>query len=560
MLPRRKKRLLLSPGKTQSLQQQSPGIMWMRRDRLVVTLILATGFIADLYFNILPKVQEKYFKNDCTCQDFKTTGESNSSSRDYWQNPSTDTRLPITSEAGTLLSAQTQTGAIGSQLQRLFSHPLYNIQTPDLRPEEYLLQREETLNYYIRKVSRWNRHQRYYNTAANISATAQVVSFEPESSWVKFHMGINRYALYSRDDPNIDQLLKDMGKIDIINADYTQDEKILKGICDCTQVVKPSGHHLKLSLKFQDFGKAMFKPMRQERDEETPEDFFYFIDFQRHNAEIAAFHLDRILDFRRVPPVVGRFINITKDILNTTRSEDLKSVFFTSPANNVCFFAKCLYMCKTEYAVCGNPDMLEGSLSAYVPGLTLAPRFSIPNPWIRSYTFANKEEWEVNPHYCDTIKQLYPYNSGNRLLNIIDMAIFDFLIGNMDRHHYEIFTKFGDDGFLLHFDNARGFGRHSRDEISILAPLTQCCIVKQSTLLRLKLLSQAEFRLSDLMRESLLRDNLPLVLTEPHLLALDRRLQRILKAVQKCVKKYGEPHVVAEDITETQQHGHVTAR
>lgn len=41
--------------------------------------------------------------------------------------------------------------------------------------------------------------------------------------------------------------------------------------------------------------------------------------------------------------------------------------------------------------------------------------------------------WEVNPLYCDTVKQIYPYNSSNRLLNIIDMAIFDFLIGRSPR-------------------------------------------------------------------------------------------------------------------------------
>lgn len=63
-----------------------------------------------------------------------------------------------------------------------------------------------------------------------------------------------------------------------------------------------------------------------------------------------------------------------------------------STANNTCFFSKCLYVCKTEYAVCGNPDLLEGSLSAYLPSLSIAPRTSIPNPWIRSYTFTGREE------------------------------------------------------------------------------------------------------------------------------------------------------------------------
>jgi hypothetical protein len=37
--------------------------------------------------------------------------------------------------------------------------------------------------------------------------------------------------------------------------------------------------------------------------------------------------------------------------------------------------------------------------------------------------------WELNPLYCDTVKQIYPYNNSDRLLNVIDMAIFDFLIG-----------------------------------------------------------------------------------------------------------------------------------
>ncbi|KAM9119795.1 pseudokinase FAM20A [Pangshura tecta] len=501
---------------------------WRRRGRLLALLLLGALLSADLYFHLWPEVRRQLAgaPPGCPCRP-----------------------APPPAPAAAASPGARARSAGGSKLRRLFAHPLYRAPEPPppWGPEETLLSRQEAARYYRRKMVRWNRRHKLYREELNLTSPDSLLQLGREASWLQFQLGISRYGLYSRSSPAIDKLLHDMQDFNTVSADYSQDEKALLGACDCTQIVKPSGVHLKLVLRFQDFGKAMFKPMRQEREEETPEDCFYFVDFQRHNAEIAAFHLDRILDFRRVPPTIGRLINVTKDILEVTKNEILQSVFFVSPASNVCFFAKCPYMCKTEYAVCGNPHLLEGSLSAFLPSLNLAPRLSIPNPWIRSYSFAGKEEWEVNPLYCNTVREIYPYNSGNRLLNIIDMAIFDFLIGNMDRHHYEMFTKFGDEGFLIHLDNARGFGRHSHDETSILAPLSQCCIIKRTTLLHLQLLALPEYRLSDVMRESLLLDHLAPVLTEPHLLALDRRLWLILKTVGKCIDAHGEDKVVAND-------------
>uniref|UniRef100_A0A8B9GS04 FAM20C golgi associated secretory pathway kinase a n=1 Tax=Astyanax mexicanus TaxID=7994 RepID=A0A8B9GS04_ASTMX len=162
--------------------------------------------------------------------------------------------------------------------------------------------------------------------------------------------------------------------------------------------------------------------LKQTREQETPPDFFYFSDFERHNAEIA-----------------------------------------------------CSYYCSTEHALCGKPDQIEGSLAAFLPDLSLAKRKTWRNPWRRSYHKRKKAEWEVDPDFCDEVKQTPPYDRGTRLLDIMDMTIFDFLMGNMDRHHYETFEKFGNETFIIHLDNGRGFGKHRHDEMSILVPLSQCC-------------------------------------------------------------------------------------
>ncbi|KAK1881110.1 Pseudokinase FAM20A [Dissostichus eleginoides] len=480
----------------------------MRRDRLLLAATLTAIFSADLYFVLLPKLRSAGLGSG----DFCPCGSDNFT-------------LPRHGGLATpQLSNWTLYGTTfepaddgGSKLERLFSHPLYNIETPVLGSEESLLQAEQLMEYYRRKVARWERHMHLYSESAalsNITVTEHEVTFDPEASWLKFHSGISSYALYSRNDPAIPKLLKDMQRMSVISADYTQDEKALKGACDCTQVVKPSGHHLKLALKMQNFGKAMFKPMR-------------------HNAEIAAFHLDRILDFRRVPPVAGRLVNVSGEVLLVTHNEDLRAVFFTSPANNTCFFAKCLYVCKTEYAVCGGPDLLEGSLSAYLPSLSIAPRISIPNPWTRSYTFSRREEWEVNPFYCDTVKQQYPITqeTGSSTSSTCPSST------SSQATWTDTIMR-----FLL---NLGTMGSSST------WTMHGCCMIKRSTLVRLQLLARPEFRLSDVMRESLKGDSLQPVLTEPHLLALDRRLQKVLRAVQRCVRRLGEEDVITKDFVKS---------
>ena len=80
------------------------------------------------------------------------------------------------------------------------------------------------------------------------------------------------------------------------------------------------------------------------------------------------------------------------------------------------------------------------------------------HPWRRSYHKRRKASWENDPTYCDkVVRKSPPYSEGRRLPDLIDMAIFDFLIGNMDRHHYETFKMFGNYTFPLHLDQGRGY-------------------------------------------------------------------------------------------------------
>ena len=55
------------------------------------------------------------------------------------------------------------------------------------------------------------------------------------------------------------------------------------------------------------------------------------------------------------------------------------------------------------------------------------------------------------------MQKKYPLDKFGILLDMIDASVFDYLIGNADRHQYETFEKDSDQGMLLHLDNAKRY-------------------------------------------------------------------------------------------------------
>ncbi|NXE10039.1 FA20C kinase, partial [Lophotis ruficrista] len=412
-----------------------------------------------------------------------------------------------------------------SKLPPLFEHPLYNIPPPEVTEKDklFVVNPTEKFSLHSSGSDEW-----VSSSKAETLLPTGKTAYDTPPPWLKFHVGINPPELYPRQDPLTPPLLRDLA-----TQRPPRSAKPTRGVT-LSMATPPTLPSLS----------------RQTPPQETPIDFFYFSDFERHNAEIAAFHLDRILDFRRIPPVSGRLVNITKEIRDITTDKKLAKTFFISPAGNVCFYGECSYYCSPPHAVCGKPDRPPPSMAALLPDKPPPKRRSWRSPCPPSYHKSKKAEsppawgmWEawgpppLNPNYCAQAPPTPPYDRGHRLLDLIDMAILDFPPGNMDRHHPPPFEKFGNDTFPPHLDNGRGFGTHSRPPPSILAPLQQSPPIKKSPPLRLQLLATQPPPLSHLLREALAPPPLAPVLAEPPPRALDRRLGKVPPVVGRCLAR-----------------------
>uniref|UniRef100_T1HJI1 Fam20C domain-containing protein n=1 Tax=Rhodnius prolixus TaxID=13249 RepID=T1HJI1_RHOPR len=287
--------------------------------------------------------------------------------------------------------------------------------------------------------------------------------------------------------------------------------------------ILPKGSQLKILLTLEGHQKALFKPKWYERN--TIIEGTVYSGKDRHNGEIAAFHLSRLLELNRAPIVSGRILNLDTEILPVS-TYDLSRTFYKN-GNNTCFYGVCIY-CKPDDGVCAKGSFLEGSIALWLPNKWETRRAR--HPWQRTYN-KNQAMWEMYTEYCDVIKKAKPYKDERKLLDLVETSVFDFLIDNGDRHHYEHFSH--ERSKVLLIDNAKSFGNPYVDHIDILAPLYQCCRIREkfvSVLISLK--GKLGYWLQKLMESC----SLAPILTKDHLNAMDRRLNSVLATIMVCIK------------------------
>ncbi|XP_038046244.1 glycosaminoglycan xylosylkinase-like isoform X2 [Patiria miniata] len=263
---------------------------------------------------------------------------------------------------------------------------------------------------------------------------------------------VNSKQITPADNPDLGMVLNAMANRPIVKAD-----------------IGYKGTQLKARLELSGGQWVVFKPGRYTRDhviDGTP-----YAGYDRHTGEIAAFHLDRVLGFHRAPIVVGRRINLRTEI-KPVASQSLLNTFLNR-GNQTCFYGKCYY-CKPEEPACADEhDMMEGSLTLWLPRDKKLKKWH--HLWSRTYRDNKKAQWEHDNNYCQGVLEKYPLEKHRHIMDILDTAAFDYLIGNADRHQYETFEADGDQAMLLLMDSAKSFGNPHHDERSILAPLYQCC-------------------------------------------------------------------------------------
>ena len=171
--------------------------------------------------------------------------------------------------------------------------PLQEISNPNFSAQIQPVQKMRFDNVWraIKEINEYD-HELWLNNQTNpkiISATPwktigsenNILITENSTVWDKFQLGVSNLAIYESHE-EAQSMIREL--LDSLASSPFESISQFDG-----------GTQFKLFINLQDGGEAMFKPMRFPRSQGTLPNHYQWNDYERHTAEIAAFHLDRLL-------------------------------------------------------------------------------------------------------------------------------------------------------------------------------------------------------------------------------------------------------------------------
>jgi len=278
---------------------------------------------------------------------------------------------------------------------------------------------------------------------------------------------------------------------------------------EITRIERGSGgRSLAFRLTFADGSRGYFKPAQTFSGAH-----FY--------AEIASYHLDRMLGLGRVPPTIGRRLPWAP--LREVAAGDARLSEATVDGDDVC-----------------------GSLSYWVPerlvpiqlglGWEAWVRFVAPpavSPFQRARVYAT--------HASDGVLEVHDANetpdTGDRAAELSDMVLFDYLTENIDRwggDYTNVRTR-GERGALVYLDNAAGFIEAPHASPGFMdARLHTVQRFRRSTIDAIRVLS------IDALRTRIEADACAPVLSDRLYAQLEERRAALLAHVDRMIAEHGD--------------------
>ena len=283
---------------------------------------------------------------------------------------------------------------------------------------------------------------------------------------------------------------------------------------EITQIERGTGgRSLAFRLTFADGSRGYFKP---------PQTFSGAHFF----AEIASYHLDRMLGLGRVPPTIGR--RLSWGPLREVAGGDARTSEAIVDRDHVC-----------------------GSLSYWVPerlvplrlglGWEAWVRFAPPpaiSPFQRARVYAAQAAGSLaGPEPTETLRAADAPDTEDRAAELSDLVLFDYLTENIDRwggDYTNVRTR-GAGGPLVFLDNAAGFiASHAASPSFMDARLHAVQRFRRSTVAAIRALS------IDALRARVEGDACAPILDERLYAQLEERRAALLAHVDRMVAEHGE--------------------